>query len=313
MTPLRRGLESRSVVLVRARPVSPSRRPVEFVVKHLGGELVREAVVYRHVASGPAAAVAPALLAVERLPDRSVLLYLEAVRSTSAWPWREFEATRAVVETLAGLHASLAEQDLPRGAVWDYEGLLMARARHALELLEEAPRCYLPETMLRTRPALRRLVLGLERIRANLLGFGPPAPGLVHGDVHSANVVFMQRSRPRVVLLDWARVRCTSPLEDVSSWLQSLGLWEPEARRRHDSLLAAYLSGRGERARLGDDLRGAYWLAGASNVLAGAFAHHLAVALEQTRAGRAASQIAAAWLPVHGWARVLRRADAFFS
>jgi hypothetical protein len=45
-------------------------------------------------------------------------------------------------------------------------------------------------------------------------------------------------------LIDWARARRGSPFEDVASWLHSLGCWEPEARRRHDSLLTDVISTR---------------------------------------------------------------------
>ena len=41
------------------------------------------------------------------------------------------------------------------------------------------------------------------------------------------------------VLIDWARARAGSPFEDVSSWLQSLGFWEPAVKRKHDTLLAS--------------------------------------------------------------------------
>jgi hypothetical protein len=114
----------------------------------------------------------------------------------------------------------------------------------------------------------------------------------------------------RVVLLDWGRARVGSPLEDVASWLQSLGFWEPEARRRHDTLLRRYLVARGLPRHLGPEVRDAYWLAAASNGLAGALRYHLAVIdgwSQPTAARRAHSVRAAA-----DWLRVIRRADAYW-
>jgi aminoglycoside phosphotransferase (APT) family kinase protein len=132
---------------------------------------------------------------------------------------------------------------------------------------------------------------------------------VIHGDAHPGNVVLQGvPGGPRAVLLDWGRARLGSPLEDVSSWLQSLGLWEPEARRRHDTLLRRYLTGRGLPDRLDRPLRDAYWLAGACNVLAGALRYHLAIAGGWGNPGprtRAESVRAA-----RDCLRVVRRADA---
>lgn len=108
------------------------------------------------------------------------------------------------------------------------------------------------------------------------------------------------------MLIDWGRARIASPLEDVSSWLQSLGFWELEARRRHDTLLAAYLSSHGLDRRLSSDFRTAYWLAGASNALAGALRYHLWVA--DSAAEHPARE--AAMRAVKDWLRVIRRAAA---
>jgi aminoglycoside phosphotransferase (APT) family kinase protein len=109
------------------------------------------------------------------------------------------------------------------------------------------------------------------------------------------------------VLFDWGRARVGSPLEDVSSWLQVLGRWEPEAKRRHDTLLAHYLAARGLTASLTRSLRDAYWLAGASNALAGALLYHLATSVRPDISDqeRWLARVAAA-----DWLRVVRRADA---
>lgn len=77
------------------------------------------------------------------------------------------------------------------------------------------------------------------------------------------------------MLIDWGRARIGSPLEDVSSWLQSLGYWEPRARRKHDPVLVHDLAYRGVEGGLSEALRTAYWVAGASNALAGALEHHV--------------------------------------
>lgn len=99
---------------------------------------------------------------------------------------------------------------------------------------------------------------------------------LIHGDVHTGNV--MLRTRCEVVFLDWGRSRVGSPLEDVSSWLLSLRSWEPAAARDHDTLFRAYLAAADRPAMLTPELRDAYWIAAASNVLAGALRYQLFVA-----------------------------------
>jgi aminoglycoside phosphotransferase (APT) family kinase protein len=102
------------------------------------------------------------------------------------------------------------------------------------------------------------------------------APVIVHGDMHPGNVLLRRQGRKLVpVFLDWVRVRLGSPMEDVSSWLQSLGYWEPDARRRHDTLLKRYLEASGRGSTLSSSVREHYGLAGASNALAGALRYHL--------------------------------------
>jgi carbohydrate-binding DOMON domain-containing protein len=112
------------------------------------------------------------------------------------------------------------------------------------------------------------------------------------------------------VLLDWGIARLASPLEDVSSWLQSLGYWEPEARRRHDTVLTAYLSALGMNRTLTSSLRAAYWMAGGSNVLSGALLYHLDVAADQHRPQ---IQRAAAIKAARDALRVIRRTNAYWS
>jgi aminoglycoside phosphotransferase (APT) family kinase protein len=141
-----------------------------------------------------------------------------------------------------------------------------------------------------SRRAVRRVVGSLGAMRRELFSAAPFAPTFIHGDLHPGNVVLAARGAgPTPVLLDWGRARVGSPLEDVASWLQTLACWEPAARARHDTLLAAYVRARGGGAVLGAPLRRAVWLAGASNALAGALLHQLDVATrpETPRAARA--------------------------
>jgi hypothetical protein len=313
LEPLAGGLESVSVL--RADIVIEKRgrrRRVRFVAKLLEGPLVREVAIYERLVASSARGLAPALLGVDRLGTDKALLYLEAVCTQPAWPWRDTRASAEVLVQLARLHGAARPDTMATMPDWDYEAVLLGRARQALATLEEAPRRFLPLSLLRTRAPLRRLVRALPRFRAELLRYAPFGRAVIHGDVHSGNVLLVRRGeRDRPVFVDWARARSGSPLEDVSSWLQSLGCWEPEARRRHDSLLGRYLRARDLPVRLGTDLRAAYWLAAASNVLAGAFHYHLSVALAGCRPGAAVR--ADSFGLAQAWARVLRRADAFWS
>jgi hypothetical protein len=96
----------------------------------------------------------------------------------------------------------------------------------------------------------------------------------------------------------------------VSTWLQSLGYWEPQVRRRHDTFRRQYLAARGLPPEPTPELRVGYWLAGACNALACALRYHLWRALEagdSDRAGRADTIRSA-----NDWLWVLRRADALW-
>jgi hypothetical protein len=107
------------------------------------------------------------------------------------------------------------------------------------------------------------------------------------------------------VLLDWARARLGSPLEDVSSWVQSLGHWEPQARRYHDTLVRRYLAARSLEPLLDRTFRRLYWIAGTCNALAGALRYHL-VTLQQARTPQARTTALGL---IHKWLRLLRCAD----
>ncbi len=130
-------------------------------------------------------------------------------------------------------------------------------------------------------PRTMRLAAALPEIRRVLLATAPHAVW-IHGDMHPGNVIMRRGvAGAEPVLLDWARARPGSPLEDVSAWVQSLGHWEPQARRL-------------------------YWLAGTCNALAGALWYHVD-ALGQARTP---AQRATALTLTRKWLRVIRRADA---
>ena len=310
--PLRGGLEAAGVTRLAVRYRDPDGKPRvhTMVVKRVAGSAIREARVYQALLStGPA--VAPRLLAAEDLEPGRAVLYLEALRPASRWPWREVAAAGAVLERAAFLHRWKPSRDATADlSLWDYEAELMASAERTLERLERLGSRATPVFRRGMRWA-RRLVGALPAVRRQLLAYGPFGVSPIHGDLHSGNVILCRRGR-RVepVLLDWARARIGSPLEDVSSWLQSLGGWEPEARRRHDTLLKVYLAARGMDGRLGTDLREAYWLAGASNALAGALSYHLWVMGHERSSP---SRVAHASSSAREWLRILRRDDACWS
>lgn len=310
--PLAGGLEAPSIHHVTARYRDARHRPrvISLVVKQLQGTAVREALVYRQLVADHASDLSPRLLDVDYSSPGKAFLYLEAVRPIRRWPWRESQMVARVLEGLARLHGIVMGSDAA-GALssWDYDTDLQTSAERTLRFLERAGREPLLSGLGRHGPAVRRVVEKLPVLRQQLLSFAPFGNGPVHGDVHPGNALVRRRQRgQQPALLDWSRARIGSPLEDVVSWLQSLGYWEPEARRRHDTLLGEYLLARGENPRPSDDLRAAYWLAGASNALAGALRYHLWVAAD----GRApADRRARAAHAANDWLRVIRRADAY--
>jgi hypothetical protein len=314
LRPLRGGLESAGIAKAVAcyRDARGRRKVFSLVVKRLEGASSREALIYRHLLARDVTGIGPRLLASDRIATDRAVLYLEALRPLARWPWAEPEKARLVLERIVTLHTTPPNPRLRQVlAAWDYDTALQQTAERSLVLLEHARQRTGYSHFRRAVRWTRRLVVALPAIRRQLTGFAPFGSTVIHGDLHPGNVVLRRRrGRTETVLLDWGRARLGSPLEDVSSWLQSLGAWEPEARRRHDSLFVAYLSARGMDQTLGSDLRGAYWLAGASNALSGALVHHLTVMLDEKRtAGRRASAADSAMK----WVRVLRRADAFWS
>lgn len=306
--PLRGGLESAGVAEVTARFSGARDRPrsAAFVVKALEGMPAREADIYERLVSPLGGGIAPALLGVERGGPARCLLFLERVRPVRRWPWREEASVRRLLERLAHLHATAASaeaQEILPG--WDYENELAERTRRAAEVLETLPWEEDLVPLRRGLSSLRRIGEALPEVRRQLLAFTPLGKTAIHGDAHPGNA--MVRSGERPVLLDWGRTRLGSPLEDVSSWLQCLGYWEPAAKRRHDTLLAGYLAARGLPAQADRELRDAYWLAGASNALSGALLVHLWTASGAPSGSR---QRAAAVRAAQDALRVIRRADA---
>jgi hypothetical protein len=305
------GLEAAEVVLVTARYRDSSNRARmrRIVLKQLHGRAVREAAVYEQLAAPCATDLSPRLFGVwHTAPDRA-LLCIEAVRRVRAWPWRDPSIAGELLARLARFHTAAAKA-APEVPEWDYEAELHTSAEATRIMVD---RCRLnPDLSMLARglPPLNRIVRALPRLRSQLLTERPFARTPIHGDVHTANALVRRRGRgDEPVLLDWGRARAASPFEDVSSWLQSLGFWEQAARRHHDKLFATYLSAFGLKRKLTTDIRAAYWMAGASNALAGPLLHHLAIAEDERQS---ASRRAAAFQAARDWLRVVRRADAWW-
>jgi hypothetical protein len=308
--PLRGGLEAAAVthVVARYRDARDRPRTFTFIVKHVVGAASREALVYQHLVTRHAGDFSPRLLALERPARGHAVLYLEAVTRRNAWPWRDLHAAQAVLSGAAQLHATVPHR-AARIALnrWDFEAELRQNAERTVERLDRARRLIDVGAFAKVARCAGRLAGALPALRRELFAFAPFGSSVIHGDLHPGNAVLRRGRRQSAVLLDWGRARIGSPLEDVSSWLQSLRGWEPVARRRHDTLFTAYLSARGMDRTLGSDLRTAYWLAGASNALSGSLLHHLSVMLdERVPSARRARAVYSAL----GWTRVLWRADA---
>lgn len=303
--PLGGGLESvvakATVTATGAAPDLPRR----LVVKALGPGSTREADIYGLLWSRPEAPPAARLLGCDSLCG-ATYLYLEDVPSAGAWPWSAPGAAAAVCRELARFH-DRAPLEGASPFMWDYDRELAGSAQSTLEA---ARRLTGPSgARLWRRPGdLRRLVQALPGMRRQLLDAGRT---IIHGDVHPGNVIVRDEAGGRAVaLIDWARARVGSPLEDVASWLHSLGCWEPEARLRHDTLLRAYLHARSPRLELTPAVRRLYWFASAGNGLAGAIRYHLAVLADASTAGDARWHSARA---LAEWARVARQASALLT
>lgn len=297
------GLESAVARARISRPDGHSAIPPQLVIKQLPAGFEREGDVYellwRHFDRPPAVR----LLGREMVAP-ATYLYLEDAQPSASWPWSDARRAGAVCQALARLHD---DGTLPHGAFsWDYETDLARSAQSTLELATDA-RDASGQRLWRRVGDLRRVVTALPRIRMRLLA---GATTVIHGDIHPGNVILRAGADTEVVLIDWARARIGSPLEDVASWLHSLGCWEPEARRRHDTLMRIYLDARRSRRPFASDVRLDYWLASASNGLSGAIRYHLAVLSDPGSTGAAQYDSGRA---LFAWQRVVKRAAAFLS
>jgi aminoglycoside phosphotransferase (APT) family kinase protein len=304
VSPLRGGLTSQ-VARVRVQPSGSRAAPFSFVVKRAEGEQKRELAAYRMYLAQPGLAAAPRLLGAASAGPNASYMFLEWVASSQRWPWRDSNVAGLVLEQLARVHTRLSAARFSTPLTdWDYESDLIESARATLEAFVHVARVLEFPDVRRRRRALERTVAALPAIRRHLLA---AERVVLHGDAHPGNAIIRGDGAGRnAVLLDWGRVRLGSPVEDVASWLHSLGFWEPEARRRHDTLLRRYLAARGLPTTLTRSFRDLCWLAGASNALSGALRYHLEV-LAATQSDAARFHAAGA---VRDWLRVIRRADA---
>jgi hypothetical protein len=298
---LKGGLTSSAVarVFARVRERAQPLRHRDFVVKRLSGPECREIEIYESLAR-LGVNLSPRFLGFAQVGPRDRYLYIEHINRQRSWPWKNALVAGLVLEELARLHASVSAEAAPLD--WNYEADLAQSSESTLELLEYAARRERHEWARYGLRHVRLLARELPAIRDELLRENR---AFIHGDVHPGNVrIRVMRGREQVVLLDWSRARIGSPLEDVSSWLQSLGFWEPHARQRHDTLLERYLITRGKSLSRG--VRVLYWLAGASNALAGALRYHIWLATGSRQA--TPLQRARAISEARHWLRIVRRA-----
>lgn len=301
--PIGSGLESRVVrVAFRSHPVTDLRHH-SFVVKELRGLQRRETEVYRQLWTGATSPPAVRLLGIEATKHADYL-YLEEATQQSTWPWKQTFTSAAVCRALARLHDSESWRR-SRLIDWDYESDLMKSAAETVMVAGNA-RDRTGIRHWRRIGDLRRVVAALPKLRSVLL----QSPTFIHGDVHPGNVIVQAFKKGEIAFIDWARARIGSPLEDLASWLHSLGCWEPEARRRHDTLLRAYFEARCPRQTVTTKLRVMYWYASASNGLSGAIRYHLAVLSDPESSVEMASNSV---LALRAWERVIRRVAAILA
>jgi Ser/Thr protein kinase RdoA (MazF antagonist) len=301
------GAEATETALLTARYRDRRDRPamLRMVVKRLDGRPAREARVYESLVADHAPGIAPELLKAKTLGPDSAVIFLEAVRRVSAWPWRDAKTTEAVLTRLGRFHTTMraAKVVLPE---WDFDQELQAMARSTWQLLDHCR--YHPEyaDLVRELRRVEQLIEAMPRLRKQLLSERPFGSRPIHGDVHPGNALVRRKNGTHEpVLIDWGRARLGSPLEDVSNWLQTLRFWEAEGQRLHDTFFRRYLTAFGMERRLTDDIRAAYWMAGASNALSGALLHHLAILMDERQARSAR---ATAYRAARDWLRVAPRA-----
>jgi aminoglycoside phosphotransferase (APT) family kinase protein len=116
--------------------------------------------------------------------------------------------------------ASVPEEALQ----WDYNAVLRQSGYEMLEALERVIWELGAAHFRGAVPMTRRLVEALPAIRRALLPTSHPI--WIHGDLQPGHVILCRgETGVEPVILDWARARQGSPLEDVSAWVQSLDHW----------------------------------------------------------------------------------------
>src|SRR5262249_10297240 len=221
--PIRGGLEAAGVFRVQARQRGSAHRPrpVQCVVKVVSAEAHRVLALYRALQATAAGGLAPRLLDTVHVDTRS-LLFLEWVPSVQRWPWRDISTAGLVLARVARLH-QWPWVGVPAEALqWDDDAPLRQSGYETLEALARVIWDLGAAPFRGAVPMTRRLVEALPAICRALLPTSHPV--WIHGDLHPGNVI-LRRGGTGVepVLLDWARARPGSPLEDVSAWVQSLG------------------------------------------------------------------------------------------
>ena len=295
--PIGGGLESRVVRASFRSETANDPRPKSFVVKELRGLQRRETEIYRKLWTHWTSPPTVRLLGVEATHDADYL-YLEEVTQGCAWPWKQTVTSIEVCRTLAKLHDSeqLQQQTFVE---WDYETDLATSAHETLAVASNL-RNKMGLRHWRRLGDLRRVVAALPMLRSALL----QTSTFIHGDVHPGNIILRPGDRGNIAFIDWSRARLGSPLEDLASWLHSLGCWEPEGRRRHDTLLRAYLEARSPKQTITTELRRKYWYASASNGLSGAIRYHLSVLNDAASSSEMQGSSAQV---LRAWERVIRR------
>lgn len=309
LCPLPGGSEAVGVarVTARYRDRRGCTRSASAVIKHLTGRSRRELDIYRQVVQSYAGEFAPRLLGVYQ-EKTDIYMAIEVIRRVNAWPWRQLYPTSSMMRQLGSFHAATAAARAVALADWDYEADLAANAAETRMRLDQCRRNTQLAPLAHHSRILDRVVLELPRLRQMLFVESPLDRRPIHGDVHPGNAIIRRGVEPSPVLIDWGRARLGSPLEDVSSMLQSLRQYEPLAMRRHDSLWKDHLTGMGLARRITDPLRSAYWVAGACNGLAGALNVHLMTAADTARGS---GERRTAFFAARDWLRVIRRAHAW--
>lgn len=277
-----------------------------FTVKRLPEKNSRELRIYQALHAATSLPIAPKLLGCQTATAGETYVFLEWIPAACRWPWRDPHHIRSAVQTLAVVHQLDSRCFAEALISLDYDAELRASAESTLL-------AYQASIAAGTRPGGRSMTRTIERlsgalpdIRHELTAFSGVA--VLHGDLHSGNAVIRNAGgKTSAVLLDWGRARFGSPLEDLSSWLQSLRFWEFQARQKHDQFLRDYLDLAGRSGATTREFRDAYWLAAGCNAFAGALRYHLSVTQDPARTRR---QREISYRAATDWLRILRRADA---